>query len=71
VTDNEQGQASATSELPPTIGRPATQGLLNAGLVTLDDVSSKSEAELLAIHGVGPKAVRILTEALERRRRSP
>jgi hypothetical protein len=57
---------SATSDLPAAIGRPATRGLLAAGLVTLDDVSTKSEAELLAIHGVGPKAVRILTEALKR-----
>ncbi|MCD0445413.1 hypothetical protein LO763_17515 [Glycomyces sp. A-F 0318] len=51
----------------PAIGRPATQALRQEGVTTLDQVAAWSEQELLALHGVGPKAVRILTEALERR----
>ncbi|GGL17411.1 hypothetical protein [Planomonospora parontospora] len=35
-----------------------------AGLTTLAQVAGLTEAELLAMHGVGPKAVRILREAL-------
>lgn len=51
-------------DLPPSIGRPATQAMLGAGLTTLEQVATQSESELLAMHGVGPKAVRILRDVL-------
>lgn len=51
----------------PRIGKPATRALLEAGVVTLAQVSTFSEAQLLAMHGVGPKAVGILREALAAR----
>ena len=54
-------------DLPPAIGKPATQALHGARLTTLDQVADKSEAELLALHGVGPKAVRVLADALKHR----
>ncbi|MFD0203380.1 MULTISPECIES: MmcQ/YjbR family DNA-binding protein [Saccharothrix] len=52
-------------DLPKGIGRPATQALANAGLTTLAQVAALSDAELLAMHGVGPKAVRVLREAAQ------
>lgn len=58
------GTATADSDLPPGIGRPATQALREAGLTTLAHIATRTEAELLALHGVGPKAVRILAETL-------
>ncbi|QOR69855.1 hypothetical protein IM660_14500 [Ruania alkalisoli] len=51
----------------PAIGKPATRALAAAGITTLDQVATRSEAELLAMHGVGPKAVRILGDALAER----
>jgi predicted flap endonuclease-1-like 5' DNA nuclease len=48
----------------PSIGRPARRALDGLGVTTLDQVARMSERELLAVHGVGPKAVRILSEAL-------
>lgn len=51
----------------PAIGRPANSALLEQGVTTLDAVAARSEAELLALHGVGPKAIRILREALAER----
>ncbi|MGO2139514.1 MAG: hypothetical protein ACTH30_03810 [Leucobacter sp.] len=48
----------------PRIGRPATSALLLAGVSTLAEVSELSRAKLLSLHGVGPKAVRILEAAL-------
>ncbi|GAA1570841.1 hypothetical protein [Leucobacter aridicollis] len=48
----------------PRIGRPATSALLLAGVSTLAEVRELSRAELLSLHGVGPKAVRILEAAL-------
>lgn len=51
-------------DLPKAIGRPATRALAAAGITTLAQVANLTEAELLAMHGVGPKAVRILSETL-------
>ena len=48
----------------PKIGAPATNALAGAGITTLEQVAKLSEPELLALHGVGPKAVRLLQEAL-------
>lgn len=53
--------------LPPTIGRPATRALAVIGVTRLSDVARLTERELLALHGVGPKAVRLLRAALEAR----
>lgn len=63
----DAGIAPQGSDLPKAIGRPATQALLGAGLTTLDRVATRSAGELLDMHGVGPKAVRILSEALAER----
>ncbi|MCZ2262138.1 hypothetical protein IRJ14_06020, partial [Isoptericola sp. QY 916] len=49
-------------DLPAAIGRPATRALAGAGVTTLADVAARTDAELLALHGVGPRAVRILRE---------
>lgn len=48
----------------PAIGRPARGALEAQGVTTLEQVADLSERELLAVHGVGPKAVRVLREAL-------
>lgn len=53
-------------DLPP-IGRPANSALLNAGITSLAVVASLGRRELLAMHGVGPKAVRILEAAANER----
>ena len=60
----EAAASGATGELPAGIGRPATRALLGAGVDTLERVAEHTETELLALHGVGPKAVRVLKEEL-------
>lgn len=52
------------STLPKGIGAPATRALTAAGYERLDQLAGIPSAELLALHGVGPKAIRILGEAL-------
>ena len=52
-------------DLPKGIGKPATQALTSAGVTTLAQVARLTEAELPAVHGVGPKAVRVLRAALD------
>lgn len=51
-------------DLPP-IGRPANSALIAAGIGSLAQVAACNRSQLLAMHGVGPKAVRILEAALE------
>jgi hypothetical protein len=48
----------------PRIGRPATQALQLAGYTGLGQLAGVPRATLAALHGVGPKALRILDEAL-------
>jgi predicted flap endonuclease-1-like 5' DNA nuclease len=50
--------------LPPT-GKPASAALAAAGISSLEQVAERTEAELLALHGVGPKAIRMLRERLD------
>jgi hypothetical protein len=54
----------------PNIGAPATRALASLGIAGLDDVVDRSEAELLALHGFGPRALRILRDALAERGQS-
>ncbi|GAB2652999.1 MmcQ/YjbR family DNA-binding protein [Prescottella soli] len=54
-------------ELSTAIGRPATRALQQAGIMTLEAVARHSRKELLALHGVGPKAIRVLAGVLGER----
>jgi len=56
--------------LPDAIGRTAALVLALNGFTTLAAVALTTRRELLALHGVGRKAVRILTEELARHGRS-
>lgn len=58
---------STDSDLPRGIGQPATRALALAGYRRLEQFAGASEAELLRLHGVGPKAIRLLREALAAR----
>ncbi|GAB3717598.1 hypothetical protein [Nocardiopsis nanhaiensis] len=60
----ERAVPGEVGDLPRGIGRPATRALVGLGVTTLDQVAEYSEAELTAMHGVGPKAVRLLGEVL-------
>ena len=53
-------------DLPP-IGRPATSALHLVGITTMSQVAHHTRTELAALHGVGPKALRMLDEALGER----
>ncbi|MFE6224900.1 MULTISPECIES: DNA-binding protein [unclassified Streptomyces] len=55
------------TDLPRGIGAPATRALAAAGYTRLDQLAGVPAAELAALHGVGPKALRVLSEALAER----
>lgn len=50
----------------PKISRPANDALETAELTTLEDVARAGRNDVAALHGMGPKGIRILTEAIER-----
>ncbi len=58
------------SALPKGIGKPATRALASVGVISLDQVTRFTEGQLLALHGVGPKAVGILKDALRAQSKS-
>lgn len=47
----------------PYIGNPAKDALVALGVTKASQLKKYSEKDLLAIHGVGPKAVRMLRDA--------
>lgn len=57
---------SQQSDFPKT-SRPAARALAEAGYWRLEQLTAVTAAELLRLHGVGPKAVRILRAALAER----
>ena len=57
-------------DLPRSIGVVAARELGVHGITRIDQLAGRTSAELLAIHGMGPKAVRILGEELASRGQS-
>jgi len=49
----------------PKIGAPATRALNAAGYHALRQLADVSRADLMKLHGVGPRALRIIEAALE------
>jgi predicted flap endonuclease-1-like 5' DNA nuclease len=59
--------AAEPTEFPQKIGKVARRELALNGYTRYDQLTSVTSRELLKIHGVGPKAIRILEEELEAR----
>lgn len=51
----------------PKLGRPAERALQSVGLRTLEQLTRFREEELLQLHGMGPKALGLLRQALKQR----
>ncbi len=60
-------QEAPTTEFPRSIGKVAARELAAAGYTRYQQLTKVTKKSLLAIHGVGPKAVRILDEELKSR----
>jgi hypothetical protein len=53
------------SDFPAGLSAPALRALSGAGYTRLEQLSRVSEAEIKRLHGMGPKGIRLLREALE------
>lgn len=54
--------ADLPTEYPTRLGKPALRGLAGDGYTRFERLTTVTPAELLRIHGVGPRAIRILEE---------
>ena len=54
----------------PRIGAPATRALTSVGITRLSQLTDHRAEELLKLHGMGPRAIRILRQALADQRLS-
>ena len=64
---SSKAKASNTSAFPPGISKPALRALAGAGYVRLEQLTQARAADLSQLHGFGPKALRLLQEALTQR----
>ncbi|WP_110516624.1 DNA-binding protein [Herpetosiphon llansteffanensis] len=53
-----------TDDFPAKLGRPAYAALLHAGYTSLAQLTEVTTRELGKLHGMGPKGIRQLREAL-------
>ncbi len=68
MTQIGQEQSPVPDDSLPNIGAPATRALEAIGVTGLRQVTRYRSDELLALHGFGPRALRILCEALKERK---
>ena len=59
-----EDSADAAQPFPKGTGKPATRAFNAAGYTRFEELAGKSEAFLLKMHGVGPKAIRVIKQAL-------
>jgi len=55
---------SVKDSLPKGLARPALRALANAGITDMKTLAKLGERELLALHGMGPKAMKTIRDAL-------
>ena len=53
------------TDLPGGLGAPAERAFAQAGYTRLEQFADVAEKDLLRLHGVGPRAIRVLRTALE------
>ncbi len=63
MTQSHRG--TQQSSLPAGLSQPAQRALDGAGIHSLEQLSQISEAEIMRLHGIGPKSIRQLRAALQ------
>ncbi|MGO9339963.1 MAG: hypothetical protein ACLPH3_02625 [Terracidiphilus sp.] len=59
--------SAAVARFPKGVSQPAIRALASAGYTRLDQLDRVSEKHLSTLHGMGPKALRLIGEALKER----
>lgn len=66
----EKKSTSSQQEWPKGVSQPAQRALASAGYTSVDQLVKAREDDLAALHGMGPKALGILRDALKERGKS-
>lgn len=56
------------NDFPENFPAPALRALLGAKIYGLAHLSKHTETEILELHGMGPKAIKLLTFAMEEKK---
>ncbi len=56
--------SSQDNDLPAGLSQPAQRALAGAGIQNLKQLSRFSENEVMRLHGIGPRAMDLLTRSL-------
>ncbi|TLN06981.1 DNA-binding protein [bacterium] len=59
--------AQPAADLPRGLSQPALRALAGVGVTRLEQAAAFTEAELMALHGFGPKGLKLLRAALAER----
>jgi len=57
-------------DFPDSLSSPAIRALLNAKIYNLKQLSKYTEDDILKLHGMGPKSIPVLKEALKQKNMS-
>jgi predicted flap endonuclease-1-like 5' DNA nuclease len=55
----------SNTQLPIVLPAPARRALEGAGYTRVEQLSDRSQDEIKKLHGIGPKAIRVIRDALE------
>ena len=61
----QKNREPTKNDFPAGLSQPALRAFAAAGYTRLDQFTKITESELLKLHGVGPKAIRLLRAALQ------
>jgi hypothetical protein len=61
---------AANAPFPKGVSQPAIRALASAGYAHIDQLAGVSEKHLATLHGMGPKALRIIGETLKEQGKS-
>ena len=56
--------SASSAPFPKGVSQPAIRALASSGYTHIDQLAGVSEKHLATLHGMGPKTVRIIGEAL-------
>jgi hypothetical protein len=65
VVTKESKSTAKDQPFPRGVSKPAQRALASAGYTRLDQLTRARESDLAALHGMGPKALNLLKEALK------
>ena len=65
IVTKTKAEKQGGAAFPRGVSQPAIRALASAGYTQLDQLAGVREKDLASLHGMGPKALRILSEALK------